>query len=93
MPAKTKKVPIKRLIAKQMPGWTSVDTPPSSPAVTSDSVGASVDEVRRKYSSAGPAKRKGNGSLVKVKPRNAADSSPDTKTAFVHKGKVLGVQG
>ena len=91
MAAKTAKtLPIKRLIAKQMPGWTSVNTPASSPAVTSDSVGASVDEVLRKYSAAGAARRKGNRSLVKVKPRNAADGSPRYKNRFCSQRQSFG---
>ena len=103
----SKKMAIKRLVAKEMPGWQLVepsaaavemsialaDSATERPSNAADLIGAGPEQVQRKYSKTAPIKRGGNGSLVRLKSTSTVDARKGSKAAFVHDGKILGLQG
>jgi len=96
--AVSKRTAIQRALKTEMPGWelaAQTKVPASTDAVVApDVVGAGMSRLKQKYGAPvkkpNPAK---NGSLVRVKLKGSADDAKSTKTALVHNGKVLGVQG
>jgi hypothetical protein len=88
---------IRRAVRSEMPGWELVSSSNLADqlVVSSDAVGAGTARLTRKYGAVGlkrPKKGK-NGSIVRLRPKGSADDARSTKSALVHDGKILGLQG
>ena len=96
----SKKASIQRALKTDMPGWELAGPAAGLPGLADtvqapDVIGAGMTRLKQKYGGAGKKKPNAakNGTLVRVKLKGSTDDAKSVKTALVHNGKVIGVQG